>query len=122
MASYRLEHYGPKKISIKNEDFAGKLKKSGDQSFIEARTACERYKAANRKLDLEIKEGKWILKTDAFDLTFRAARNARDAMLNMPARVAAVVAAETNEKKIRKILMSEIKQIVDELTRKLEKI
>ncbi|MCP4623987.1 MAG: hypothetical protein GY850_10690 [bacterium] len=121
MASYRLEHYGPKKISIKNEDFAGKLK-SGSQSFIDARTACERYKAANRKLDLEIKEGKWILKADAFDLSFQAARNARDALLNLPARVAAIVAADTDEKRCRKIIYKEMKQIIDEFCRKLESI
>ncbi|MCP4623158.1 MAG: hypothetical protein GY850_06460 [bacterium] len=122
MAAYRLEHYGPKKISIKNQDFSGKLKKSGGQSFIDARTKCEQYKAAERKLNFEIKEGLWIKKTDAFNLTFRAARNARDAMLNMPARVAAIIAAEPDEKKCRKIIYKEMKQIIDEFCRKLESI
>ena len=52
---------------IKSDDnLAGSAdeKQAGSQSFIQARTWSERYRAADRKLNYEIRQGKWVLKAD----------------------------------------------------------
>ncbi len=109
--------------SIKNEDVSEAIRgKSGDQSFIEARTWAERYKAAERKLNFEIKQNKWMLKSEARDEAFNAARVARDTLLNMPARVAAIVAADTDESSVYQILYKELREVIDEFIRQLAAI
>jgi hypothetical protein len=92
---------------------------SGDQSFIDARTWSERYKAAERKLSYEIKSGKWILKAEVRDQAFKAARLARDTFLNISPRIGAIVAGERDEGKCVEIVHKEIMEAINEYIRQL---
>lgn len=94
--------------------FRKKSDSPGDEkeSFVEARTWTERYKAADRKLSYEIKAGKWILKNEVRDKLFRVGRIARDQFLNFGPRNAAVLAAESDEGKILEICNREIETIL----------
>ena len=98
----------------------GRKKNEGQgDSFIEARTESERYRASEKKLNYEIKQGKWIPKAQVRDDSFKAGRIFRDAMLNIPPRVSAILAAETDEHKIGRILIKEIEQGLKEIVRML---
>ena len=48
---------------------------------------------------------------------FRRARIVRDGMLNLPDRVAAVLAAETDVAKVHEVLSKEIRLILEEISR-----
>jgi hypothetical protein len=92
-----------------------------EDTFIQARTWSERYRAAERKLNYEIKQNKWVPKAQVRDEAFKAGRIFRDTMLNIPPRVAAILAAETDgkvdEHKIGRILIKEIEQALKEVVR-----
>ncbi len=90
------------------------------QDYKTARTWVERFKAANQKLDFEIKTGKYILKTDVTDANFKAGRIFRDALLNIGPRVAPILAAEKSESKILQILKKEHTSILKEMARMLK--
>lgn len=67
---------------------------SGLTTFVEARTANEVLKAQQRKLALD-KANRNVVDFDKVKaLVFRIGRQERDAWLNWPARVAAIIAAE----------------------------
>lgn len=63
-------------------------------SFIKARTMNEIYKAQDRQLIVARKKGQLVDRSKAETLVFRLARQERDAWVNWPTRVAAVVAAD----------------------------
>jgi DNA-binding Lrp family transcriptional regulator len=63
-------------------------------TFMQARTANEVLKAQERRLRLQQMKGELIDRAKAVAQVFRLAREERDAWVNWPARVAAVVAAE----------------------------
>ncbi|PQO23087.1 hypothetical protein C2I36_09465 [Rhodobacteraceae bacterium WD3A24] len=66
----------------------------GQTTFLKARTMNEVLKAQERRLVIETKKGVLVDKARAEQLVFRLAREERDAWVNWPARVAAVMAAE----------------------------
>ena len=90
-----------------------------EDTFIQARTWSERYRAAERKLNYEIKQGKWIPKARVRDDSFKAGRIFRDALLNVGPRLAALVTAETDEHKNLMILQREHEQVLKEIVRML---
>ena len=63
-------------------------------SFIKARTMNEIYKAQDRQLIVARKKGQLVDRSKAETMVFRLARQERDAWVNWPTRVAAVVAAD----------------------------
>lgn len=63
-------------------------------SFIKARTMNEIYKAQDRQLIVARKKGQLVDRAKAETLVFRLARQERDAWVNWPTRVAAVIAAD----------------------------
>ena len=63
-------------------------------TFMQARTANEVLKAQERRLRLQQMKGELVDRARAVALVFRLARDERDAWVNWPARVAAVMAAE----------------------------
>lgn len=93
--------------------------KSGTETFVEARTLNEKYKAANNQLNYEIKQGQYIHRSLVEDHAYRAARICRDTILNIGPRVAAILAAEKDEIKILKILDEEHKEAMNELVKQL---
>lgn len=97
-------------------------KDSGDKTFVAARRDVETYKAAALKLKHEINKGLWLKKADVADQAFRASRLMRDSLLNIPARVSALVAAESEQSQCYRIIHKEIKQALDEYIRQLKTI
>jgi hypothetical protein len=100
----------------------GKPKAEGDQTFISARAKVEKYKARELKLKHEINAGLWIKKTEVADNAFRAARLARDGFQTIPARVSALVAAETSANRCFAIINKEIKQVLDDFVDQLKRL
>ncbi len=77
-------------------------------TYTAARTAEKRLKVELLELDLQLKKGEMVLTKDVEFAAYTAARQLRDRMLNIPDRVAAIIAAETDEVKIRDILTDHI--------------
>jgi hypothetical protein len=67
---------------------------AGGMTFMQARTANEVLKAQERRLRLQQMKGELIDRAKAVAQIFRLAREERDAWVNWPARVAAMMAAE----------------------------
>jgi hypothetical protein len=63
-------------------------------TFMQARTANEVLKAQERRLRLQQMKGEIVDRAKAVAQVFRLARDERDAWVNWPARVAAIIAAE----------------------------
>jgi hypothetical protein len=67
---------------------------AGAMTFMQARTANEVLKAQVRRLRLQQMKGELVDRAKAVAQVFRLARDERDAWVNWPARVAAMIAAE----------------------------
>jgi hypothetical protein len=67
---------------------------AGGMTFMQARTANEVLKAQERRLRLQQMKGELVDRAKAVAQVFRLARDERDAWVNWPARVAAMMAAE----------------------------
>ena len=67
---------------------------AGGMTFIQARTANEVLKAQERRVRLQRMKGELVDRAKAVAQGFRLARDERDAWVNWPARVAAMIAAE----------------------------
>jgi hypothetical protein len=67
---------------------------AGGMTFIQARTANEVLKAQERRVRLQRMKGELVDRAKAVAQVFRLARDERDAWVNWPARVAAMIAAE----------------------------
>ena len=70
------------------------LPAGGNVTFVQARTAHEIAKAHLARLRLQERKGELVDRANAAALVFRLAREERDAWINWPARVAALMAAE----------------------------
>ncbi len=70
------------------------LPAGGNVTFVQARTAHEIAKAHLARLRLQRMKSELVDRARATALVFRLAREERDAWLNWPARVAALIAAE----------------------------
>jgi hypothetical protein len=66
----------------------------GGMTFLQAKTANEVLKAQERRIRLQKLKGELVDKARAEALMFRLAREERDAWVNWPARVAALIASE----------------------------
>lgn len=84
-------------------------------TYAEARAQHEKFKMRLAQLELEQREGK-LVEADAVQReSFKAARQVRDALLNLPDRVAGVLAAETNQFKVHQMLTKEIRRALEDL-------
>lgn len=84
-------------------------------TYAEARAQHERFKARLAQLELEQREGKLVEAEVVKRESFRTARLVRDALLNLPDRVAGELAAETNQFKVHQRLVSEIRRALEDL-------
>ena len=66
----------------------------GGSNFLQARTANEVLKAQTARLKLQRLRGEVIDKAEVTAMVFRLAREERDAWVNWPARISALMAAE----------------------------
>lgn len=83
----------------------------------QSRTILEEYRAKMAQADYEEKIGTLVLGDTVKKQAFASAREARDRLMNIPDRVAGLVAAESNERACHEILMQEIRAVCDELSR-----
>lgn len=84
-------------------------------TYAEARAQHERFKARLAQLELETRESKLVAADDVKRESYKVARQVRDALLNIPDRVAGELAAETNQFKVHQRLVAEIRRALEEL-------
>ena len=93
---------------------------AGGGNYLVARGVREGFLARLAKIQYEEKLGKLINRDEVQVERFNTNRIIRDGVLNIPDRVSAQLAAETNEKKVHEILTTEIRNalngIADSLT------
>ena len=77
------------------------------------KTEVERGKLA--ELDRKRREGELVERSEVEDAAFTSARRVRDALMNIPARVASLYAAETDPQKIHQNLEDEIRTVLIDL-------
>jgi phage terminase Nu1 subunit (DNA packaging protein) len=89
------------------------MKVSG--SLNQSRAIKEAYLARLAKLEFEERSGKLISADDVKHQAFKVARTVRDSILNLPDRVAAQLAAETDPGAVHLILTEELRKALEEL-------
>jgi phage terminase Nu1 subunit (DNA packaging protein) len=93
---------------VTGEGTSQRKAKLNNNSYTEARTQEKNLKIELLELDVALKKGEMVLTKDVEVAAFTAAREIRDRMLNIPDRVAAIIAAETDEVTIRDMLTAHI--------------
>jgi hypothetical protein len=90
---------------------------AGGMTFMQARTANEVLKAQERRVRLQRMKGELVDRAKAVAQVFKLARDERDAWVNWPARVAAVMAAEleVDPHKLHTILERQVREHLAEL-------
>jgi hypothetical protein len=85
-----------------------------------SRATREHWLARQAQLDYEKAQGKLLDRDDVRRTVFALARKARDAMISIPERTAAILAATTDEREVLNILLREINRVCDEIARGAE--
>jgi phage terminase Nu1 subunit (DNA packaging protein) len=93
---------------VTEEGTSQRKAKVNNNSYTEARTQEKNLKIELLELEVALKKGEMVLTKDVELAAFNAAREIRDRMLNIPDRVAAIIAAETDEVTIRDMLTGHI--------------
>ena len=90
---------------------------AGGMTFMQARTANEVLKAQERRVRLQRMKGELVDRAKAVAQVFRLARDERDAWVNWPARVAAMIAAEleVDAHKLHTVLERQVREHLNEL-------
>lgn len=89
------------------------------EAFSQARTLNETYKARTTRLEFELLEGTLVRADDVRLAAFNAARRARDLLLALPDRLAAVLAGTVEPVEVHQLLTAEIRRACEELSRPL---
>jgi hypothetical protein len=86
-------------------------------TFMQARTANEVLKAQERRVRLQQMKGELVDRAKAVAQVFRLAREERDAWVNWPARVAAMIAAEleVDPHQLHTVLERQVREHLNEL-------
>jgi len=87
-----------------------------DGSFAKAKAVRETLTAKILQLDYEEKTGKLVNADEVKVTWFNLARTIRDTLLNIPERISAELAAETDEFKVHKTLQNEIYKVLEVLS------
>jgi len=86
----------------------------GASQYTKARAVREHYLARLAKIEFEDKTAKLVSRDEVEAAAFNRFRTFRDGMLNIPDRVAAMVAAETDPRQVHEILTGEIRKALHE--------
>lgn len=86
----------------------------GAAQYTKARAIRENYLARLAKIEYEERVGSLVSKDEVQVASFNKFRQFRDGMLNIPDRVAAMLAAETDAAKCYEILSTEIRKALNE--------
>ena len=88
----------------------------GASQYTKARAVREHYQARLAKIDYEERVGKLVSRDEVTVAAFTKARTVRDNLLNIPDRVAAMLAAEDDPTEVHRILADEIRKALSELS------
>jgi hypothetical protein len=88
---------------------------TASKSFSKARARKETALAGLRELQLKKETGELVLRSAVEAAQFRVARQIRGSFLNVPDRLAGLLAAETDQYRIHAILTKEILQVLEGL-------
>jgi hypothetical protein len=88
---------------------------SGAVDYSRARAIRESYLARLAKIEFEEKTGKLVSRDEVQVAAFTRARMVRDNLLNIPDRLAATLAAESDVDKVHRLLTDEIRMALDAL-------
>jgi hypothetical protein len=83
-------------------------------AYADARALREVCDVQRRQLELAVRRGELVRRDEVEAESFRAYRMLRDAVLNLPARLAAQLAAESDEDRVHALLEAEVKRIFTE--------
>lgn len=86
----------------------------GASQYTKARAVREHYQARLAKLDYEERVAKLVPKDEIQVAAFTKFRQFRDHMLNIPDRIAAIVAAETATATCHEVIAAEIRRALNE--------
>jgi hypothetical protein len=84
--------------------------------LLKSRIKSEVERAKLLEIKAKVEAGKYIAAEDVKVAAFNRARVVRDALLNIPERLAAMLAAEADERRVHQILAVEIRTALEELT------
>jgi len=84
--------------------------------YLAARAKREGFQAKQAELEYLRAIGDLVPANEAREVAFRRYRTLRDKMLNIPERVASVIAAERDPARVHKLLTDEIKRVLHELS------
>jgi len=96
---------------IPNED----ARNAGIMDFAEQRARHTKYKAELAKLKLEEEQGQLVRRADVENQAYECAHKTRGRILGVVDRLSGILAAETDEIKIREILDKELRAALEEL-------
>ncbi|WP_130472993.1 hypothetical protein [Candidatus Magnetaquicoccus inordinatus] len=88
---------------------------AGMPNYQMSRAVRETYNAKLTRLDYEERTGKLLNAEDVAKEAFALARRVRDRLLNIPSRMASVLASETDSKTIESMLSQELRIALEEL-------
>lgn len=83
--------------------------------FSESQARRELYRAKMAQLEYEEKCGQLIRADEVEQAAFRMSRQVRDAILSIPARLAGILAAESEQRRIHELLEQELRQALEAL-------
>lgn len=86
-------------------------------AYEDARAVATRHKAALLELELRERKGRLVDAEKVKSAAFAQGRIVRDNLLNIPDRIASILAAETDHDRTREILTAEIRQALEELSK-----
>lgn len=85
-------------------------------SYADSRRIREAYQAQLAKLDFEERRGKLVSSDQVKTEAFKIGRAVREAILNVPDRIAAELAGETDQHKVHTRLREELEKALEELS------
>jgi len=88
---------------------------TGGPSFHRARTVWQGYRAQLARLEYEVRVGKLVNADEVRQAAYDHGRRLRDALIGLPARVAAELAAARKRAECERILLREIHRLCEEL-------
>ena len=89
---------------------------TGGPTYAQSRAVRELYLARLARIEFEERSAKLVSRDEITVAAFTKARTVRDSLLNIPDRVASLLAAETNPVKVHNILSEEIRKALIELS------
>ncbi|MDP6405403.1 MAG: hypothetical protein QF797_09365, partial [Alphaproteobacteria bacterium] len=84
--------------------------------LLKTRIKSEVERAKLLEIKAKVEAGKYVDADDVKVAAFNKARVVRDALLNIPERLAAVLAAETDKQRVHGMLVTEIRAACEELS------